>query len=104
MAQQHRAATYSVPSRDTLALLASVHTRTARMFGPDRRNETSRERLVGRVRGEFLEMRGLTLTLAQARRLFNLREDICTRVLNTLVCDGVLRERADGSFGLSDLS
>lgn len=103
MAQQHAASAYGVPSQDTLALLASVRTRPLHAFGPDRRNETSRQRLLGRVRGEFLEMRGLKLTSAQARRLFNLREDICTRVLDTLVSDGVLRQRADGTFGLMDL-
>ena len=99
MAQQPAAATV-LPSPDALALLARVHPRPARMFGPDRRNEASRQRLLGRVRSEFLEMRGLTLTFAQARRLFNLREDICTRVLGALVTDGVLRRRPDGSFGL----
>jgi hypothetical protein len=104
MAQQQAAATQSVPSQDTLALLAGVHTRPVRMLGPDRRDDTSRQRLLGRVRSEFIEMRGLTLTLPQARRLFNLREDICTRVLRALVCAGVLRQRRDGAFGLADLS
>ena len=104
MAHQHGTAIYSVPGRDTLALLARVRTRPARLSGPDRRNEANRQRLLGRVRSEFLEMRGLTLTLAQARRLFNLRDDICTRVLGTLVCQGVLKERADGSYGLVELT
>jgi hypothetical protein len=104
MAQQHPAATYGVPSLDTLALLARIRTRPVHMLGPDRRNDASRQRLLGRVRSEFLEMRGLKLTAAQARRLFNLREDICTRVLDTLVLNGVLRQRADGTFGLCDFS
>jgi hypothetical protein len=30
-------------------------------------------------------MQGLTLTFAQARRLFGLRDDICGRALNTSV-------------------
>ncbi len=104
MAHENAAAIHSVHPHDTLASLARVRTRPLSMVGPDRRNEASRQRLLGRVRGEFLEMRGLTLTLAQARRLFNLREDICTRVLSTLVSDGVLRQRTNGSFGLADLS
>jgi hypothetical protein len=104
MSQQHGTAIYTAPGRDTLVLLAGVHTRPVRSSGPDRRNESNRQRLLGRVRSEFLEMRGLTLTMAQARRLFNLRDDICTRVLDTLVRQGVLRERADGSFGLVELS
>lgn len=104
MAQQHAATTYGVPSQDTLALLARVRTRPIPALGPDRRNDASRQLLLGRVRGEFLEMRGLKLTAAQARRLFNLREDICSRVLDTLVSDGVLRQRADGTFGLADVS
>ena len=103
MVQHYAAATDSVSTRETLPLLARVHARPVRMFGPDRRNELSRQRLLGRVHGEFLEMRGLTLTVPQARRLFNLREDICARVLGTLVGDGVLRARPNGSFGLADV-
>jgi hypothetical protein len=57
---------------------------------PDRRNHASREALLRRVRAEFDEMQGLTLTFAQARRLFGLRDDICVRALNTLLRDGVL--------------
>jgi hypothetical protein len=63
----------------------------------DRRNHASREQLLHRVRAEFEELRGLTLTLAQARRLFGLREDICFRVLDTLIRDGLLR-RAEDNF------
>ena len=62
---------------------------------PDRRNHASREQLLHRVWAEFGELRGLKLTLAQARRLFGLREDICFRVLNTLIRDGLLRTTPD---------
>ncbi len=58
---------------------------------PDRRNQTSREQLLGRVRAEYEELRGLNLTFAQARRLFGLREDVCLRVLTKLMRDGLLR-------------
>jgi len=47
--------------------------------------------LCARVRGEYLEMPGLSLTLAQASRLFNLVATRCSRVLEALVRGGVLR-------------
>lgn len=43
-----------------------------------------------RIRGEFREMPGLTLTLAQATRLFSVDAARCERVLATLVEGGVL--------------
>jgi hypothetical protein len=51
----------------------------------ERRDHTSRERLLHRVYGEFQEMPCLRLTGPQARRLFGLRTDVCERVLATLV-------------------
>jgi hypothetical protein len=51
-----------------------------------------------RVRGEFREMPGLTLTLAQARRLWSLDASTCTEVLSNLVETGFLARRADGAF------
>jgi hypothetical protein len=44
-----------------------------------------------RVRGEYREMPGLRLTVAQAARLFNLEPKQCACVLDTLVTDGALR-------------
>jgi hypothetical protein len=55
-----------------------------------------------RITGEFHEMPGLVLTLAQASRLFSLEPERCERVLNGLVEGGVLARdgnrfaRADG--------
>ena len=43
-----------------------------------------------RVRAEYQEMPGLSLTLSQAARLFNLEPARCARVLDTLVMDGAL--------------
>jgi hypothetical protein len=43
-------------------------------------------------------MPGLRLTFAQAQRLFGLREDICVRVLDTLVQQEILRVDANGAF------
>ena len=44
-----------------------------------------------RVRGEYREMPGLRLTVAQAARLFNLEPAQCGKVLDTLVTKGALR-------------
>lgn len=58
-----------------------------------------------RVRGEFREMPGLTLTLAQAVKLWSLDVATCTDVLTYLVTDGYLCRRPDGAFCRgSDLS
>jgi hypothetical protein len=51
-----------------------------------------------RVRGEFREMPGLTLTLAQAGRLWSLDAATCADVLAQLVSSGFLYRRADGAF------
>jgi hypothetical protein len=51
-----------------------------------------------RVRGEFREMPGLTLTLAQAGRLWSLDAVTCSEVLSQLVATGFLCRRADGAF------
>jgi hypothetical protein len=52
-----------------------------------------------RVRGEFREMPGLKLTLAQASRLWSLEPAACKEVLAQLVETGFLCRRADGAFG-----
>ena len=69
---------------------------------PERRDLRSRELLLQRVRAEFTEMPGLRLTLAQARRLFALRTDICERVLNTLAAAGVVVRAPDGRYSRRD--
>lgn len=59
-------------------------------WGRERRDAGSREQLRSRVRSEFQEMPGLTLTLMQAARLFGIRADICRRVLGELAIEGLL--------------
>lgn len=54
--------------------------------------------IVDRVRGEFREMPGLSLTLAQAGRLWRLDPPTCAEVLARLVETGFLQRRADGAF------
>jgi len=60
--------------------------------------QDTRALVAERVRGEFREMPGLTLTLAQAGRLWALNADTCAEVLSELVAVGFLCRRADGAF------
>ena len=54
--------------------------------------------LINRIRGEFLEMPGLRLTLAQAQRLCGVERALCQRVLGTLVETGFLCVKTDGTY------
>ncbi|HOC19374.1 MAG TPA: hypothetical protein PKK95_13965 [Vicinamibacterales bacterium] len=56
------------------------------------------DELSSRVRGEYLEMPGLSLTLAQAQRLWALDRARCSRLLEHLEETGFLRRRRDGSY------
>jgi hypothetical protein len=49
--------------------------------------------LRGRIRAEYVEMPGLTLTLMQAARLFGVEPPACSQALNALVQDGFLALR-----------
>jgi len=69
---------------------------------PDRRDVSSRERLVRRVLAEFEEMPCLRLTPGQAQRLFGLRRDICERVLAVLVGEHTLTRGPDDRYGVRD--
>jgi hypothetical protein len=61
--------------------------------------DMSVERLAARIRGEYLEMPGLRLTLSQAQRLFGLDAALCSRVFDVLTRDGLLSQGADNHFG-----
>jgi hypothetical protein len=54
--------------------------------------------LINRIRGEFLEMPGLRLTLAQAQRLCDVERTLCQRVLGALVETGFLCLKTDGTY------
>jgi len=54
--------------------------------------------LVQRIRAEFLEMPGLSLTFWQAMRLWNLDELVCRSVPDVLVQGGFLTETRQGAF------
>ncbi len=56
------------------------------------------EDMLRRVRGEFLEMPGMRLTEAQARRLWNLDGASCQLLLSALVDSGFLFKTPEGAF------
>lgn len=55
------------------------------------------EPLVRRIQSEFMEMPGLTLTPAQATRLWGLERDLCERVIAALVGAAFLRRTPAGA-------
>src|SRR5712691_10071185 len=57
-----------------------------------------REELVRRIRGEFEEMPGLSLTSGQAIKLFGISPDECAGILSHLIEQGVLRLKSDGRY------
>ena len=70
----------------------------------ERRDLSSRQALVRRVRAEFDEMRGLRLSLPQAERLFGLREDVCCRILTALTEERFLKRTTSGLYGRRDVA
>jgi len=54
--------------------------------------------LLERIRGEYLEMPGLRLTLAQAARLWGLSPLITGGLLDALAGDGFLARTAVGAY------
>jgi len=56
------------------------------------------DRLVQRIRAEFVEMPGLRLTTAQARRLYGVDAGLCEAVLDALVGLKFLRRNRDGTY------
>ena len=57
------------------------------------------EQLLRRICGEFAEMPGLRLTRPQARRLWNLDEETCGRILDVLVEARFLHLTAFDTYG-----
>jgi DNA-binding GntR family transcriptional regulator len=54
--------------------------------------------LTTRIRGEFNEMPGLKLTMAQACRLWHTDESAVTQALDALVAEGFVTRTASGAF------
>jgi hypothetical protein len=58
--------------------------------------------LADRVRGEFIEMPGLRLTMAQAGRLWGLDGPVCRDVIDILVRSEFLRWTPAGTIARTD--
>ena len=58
----------------------------------------SREQLLRRVRGEYLEMPGLRLSCLQAQRLWAMDEHTCAEILNSLTEARFLHQQPDGTY------
>ena len=54
--------------------------------------------VLSRIQGEFLEMPGLRLTEAQARRLWGMETELCAALLGKLVAANFLFRTRDGAF------
>ncbi len=58
----------------------------------------SRDAILRRICGEYLEMPGLRLTRPQAQRLWGLDESTCGQLLESLTRDKCLYRRPDGTY------
>ncbi len=68
-------------------------------WAPERRcTREHHDRLIGRIRGEFHEMPGLTLTPAQAARLWSLDHATSIRILEDLTSAGFLCRTRRGAY------
>ena len=56
------------------------------------------DRLIERIRAEYIEQPGLRLTEAQASRLWRLDEPTCHYALTALTGDAFLQRSADGRY------
>ena len=65
---------------------------------PDVADDPSTQALARRVKGEYLEMPGLSLTPDQARRLWNVEASECQRILDELVGLEFLRKTQRGCY------
>lgn len=59
-------------------------------------------RLLDRIRAEFAEMPGLSLTLPQAQRLWGLDQATCERLCGRLMEDGFLKLTSGGAYVLGE--
>jgi hypothetical protein len=56
------------------------------------------QRVLERLRGQYLEMPGLKLTTEQVQRLCGIEQTICNLVLEALVNANFLRLQSDGTY------
>jgi hypothetical protein len=87
-----------------LSNATALETDTYPMIRRERRDRESRDRLAHRVLAEFREMPCLRVTIAQAERLFGLREDVGARIIAALVDQGRLRRDEEGRYTTVPLS
>jgi hypothetical protein len=80
--------------RPPVALLPADRREVARGAG----GEPERSQLIPLVLGTFKETLGERLSIAEARRLFGLREVTCRVVLDYLVGEKLLRRTRDGRY------
>jgi hypothetical protein len=73
---------------------------SVRLRGREGRDQ-DRKDLTGQVAREFEQMRGLSLSAAQATRLFSMEPSECERILDSLVDRGVLRRTSEGQYATS---
>ncbi|HEY7790013.1 MAG TPA: hypothetical protein VIC33_05850 [Vicinamibacterales bacterium] len=59
-------------------------------------------RIVEQIRDEYLDMPGLSLTPAQARRLWTLDHEDCAEALGSLVVEQFLARTRDGRYVRAD--
>ena len=71
------------------------------MIGP--MTPSAAGQIVQRVRGEYLEMPGLSLTESQAQRLWQLEADTCRSLFTALVESGFLRQTLRGGYVRADV-
>jgi hypothetical protein len=60
--------------------------------------------IIQRVRGEYLEMPGLSLTEQQAQRLWHIDADACRSLFASLVDSGFLRRTSRGGYVRADIT
>jgi hypothetical protein len=58
--------------------------------------------ILRRIKGEFLEMPGMRLTLGQAQRLWGLHRESCDALLEALVRQRFFVRTRDGAFARYD--
>jgi hypothetical protein len=56
------------------------------------------QRVLNRLRAEYLEMPGMKLTIEQVQRLCGIEQTMCALVLDALVKAGFLCRKSDGTY------
>jgi hypothetical protein len=60
----------------------------------------SKDEMLRRIYHDYLEMPDLRLSRAQAQRVWQLDEETCTQLLDSLTEDGLLHRSHDGTYAL----